>query len=190
MADQRHDLIARLTTDSIDMGTYDMAMPADRDPTYTPDRPACPCCDRRVSPLDDDGRCGHCGTNRARSHVGDEPCNLGRPTYTPDPADVELVADALARIHCWDGLAELEATAPAGAEPERADARAVLAALAAAGRLPGEPSDPRPATMLRRVDFDTAAELDALSPDPVRWCACKPGTTCGYHLANPIEESA
>jgi hypothetical protein len=37
MADQKHDLIARLTTDSIDMGTYDMAMPADRDPTYTPD---------------------------------------------------------------------------------------------------------------------------------------------------------
>jgi hypothetical protein len=37
MADQRHDLIARLTTDSIDMGTYDMAMPADRDTTYTPD---------------------------------------------------------------------------------------------------------------------------------------------------------
>jgi hypothetical protein len=33
MPDQRHDLIARLTTDSIDMGTYDMAMPADRDPT-------------------------------------------------------------------------------------------------------------------------------------------------------------
>jgi hypothetical protein len=40
MADQRHDLIARLTTDSIDMGTYDMAMPADRDPT-----PTARCCD-------------------------------------------------------------------------------------------------------------------------------------------------
>jgi hypothetical protein len=41
MADQRHDRIARLTTDSIDMGTYDMAMPADRDPTYTPDPATC-----------------------------------------------------------------------------------------------------------------------------------------------------
>jgi hypothetical protein len=165
------------------------------------------------------------------------------PTYTPDPADVELVADALARIHCWDGLAELEVTAPDGAEPERADARAVLAALAAAGRLvpadaetrteceinwtdvrssrPGAevygesynwPSDQFGWWLAREIDAEAhrhRAPVDMRKrtvrtwPDGARWvgpwlpvpadskitgwCACKPGTTCGYHLANPGE---
>ena len=49
-----------------------------------------------------------------------------------DPADVELVADAIARDYCWDGIG---AVAPVHAETFRRDARVALAALAAAGRL-------------------------------------------------------
>lgn len=37
-------------------------------------RPACTCCGRRVGPLNDTGRCGHCGENRQLTHDGDKPC--------------------------------------------------------------------------------------------------------------------
>lgn len=41
-------------------------------------RPACSCCGRQVAPLDADGRCGHCGANRAAgTHAGDAPCRPG-----------------------------------------------------------------------------------------------------------------
>lgn len=40
-------------------------------------RPVCACCGRAVAPLDDAGRCGHCGANRdAGTHVGDQPCRI------------------------------------------------------------------------------------------------------------------
>lgn len=65
--------------------------------------------------------------------------------FTPDPADVELVADALARRYCWDGIDELTAVAPANAEYFRYNAEAVVSALAAAGRLLPPDADTRPA---------------------------------------------
>jgi hypothetical protein len=194
------------------------------------------------------------------------------PTYTPDPADVELVADALARRHAWDGLPDALATRPEDAEWFRDCARAVLAALAAAGRLQPEPTEIRiecevdwvdvrgtgrdaygityewrvaefdarlarefaaaerlhraPVLMRKRTvstfpdgstllgpwlpvpeptctcpdcDVSTVGERPGTSTikglDPAcrihgkldGWCACKPGDTCGYHLANPRE---
>lgn len=52
------------------------------------------------------------------------------PDYTPDPADVELVAKAIreAPVSIRDGYVD-------GAGQLEAEARAVLSALAAAGRL-------------------------------------------------------
>jgi hypothetical protein len=180
MADQRHDLIARLTTDSIDMGTYDMAAVADRD-----------------------------------------------PTYTPDPADVELVAKAFiaeakknpvdTSHYSWGVTSRLLVG------PNEFDiARAVLAALAAAGRL--LPADARvdvlwawdcldqphgpclhegsegwvretgPALWPGGQIMTRWRAARSWLPAPVDsklsgWCACKPGTTCGYHLANPASDT-
>jgi hypothetical protein len=200
-----------------DMGTYDMAMPADRDPTYTPDPADVELVARALW--------AECGTDVA----------------TPTPTCYEDARAALAalaaagrllpepteiRIECEIDWTDLRSSRP-GARvndmsydwpAEQFEARLAREVEAAEKRHnvpvsmrkrsvstyadgstlvgPWLPV-PEPTCTCPDCDVSTVGERPGTSTikglDPACrihgklsvWCACKPGDTCGYHLAHP-----
>lgn len=122
----RREALRRMTEESIDMGTYDMTVPAD-------------------------------------------------PTYTPDPADVELVERALTEWSAdWRGEPD----------PNREAAHVAVAALAAAGRLQPAGGETRTEWAVRwpKLDPDPRALHPEYGPDAEQHARGRVGRNRGTEL--------